>query len=121
MYIEQEYEQGPIIVPYDVDMTRDNSALTGHRLPFKAAVTFGAIIDMTAVIDAFAAFFGIGYNWTDERRALAERLSSVHRAPALAIAIRAEGGRAELGIVPNVAHAFVDEPGEAAVPQGHLT
>lgn len=119
-------------------------ALSRHLLPFKAAATFGAVIDLPALVNTLASFFGTSYEWTDERRALAEHLSTVHRARALAgsgaavllcvgvedplptrepaerlaAAIRAEGGRAEVRIVPNVAHAFVDEPGERAAPQG---
>ncbi len=119
-------------------------ALSRNLLPFKAAVTFGAVIDFGALIDAMARYFGVTYEWTDERRTLATQLSSTDRAAAiaesgaaillgvgsedpdptrepaerLAAAIRGEGGIAEVKIVPNVGHGFVDEPGEAAAPQG---
>jgi len=119
-------------------------ALSRNLLPFKAAVTFGAVIDLAALMDALAASFGVGYEWTDERRALATQLSPTHRAPELAesgaaillgvgeedslptrapaenlaAAIRKEGGIAEVKIVPNIGHAFVDEPGEMPAPQG---
>ena len=114
-------------------------ALTRNLLPFKAAVTFGAVIDLAALMDVMAKSFGVTYEWTGERRALAMQLSSTHRAPVLAQsgaaillgvgaedpyptrdpaerladAILGEGGTVEVRVVPNVAHAFVDEPGEA--------
>jgi len=119
-------------------------AVSRQVLPFRAAVTFGAVIDMAALIDFIATSFGVSYEWTTERRALATQMSTVHRAPALAEsgaaillavgaedpdptrdpaerladAIVGEGGKAEVKIVPNVGHAFVDEPGEAPAPQG---
>lgn len=119
-------------------------ALSRHLLPFKAVATFGAVVDLRALVDALAGFFGISYEWTEERRGLAEELSSVHRARALAEsdaaillgvgaedpypvrgpterlagAIEAAGGTAEARIVQNVGHAFVDEPGAIAAPQG---
>ncbi len=119
-------------------------ALSQHLLPFKAAVTFGAVMDLTALMDALAASFGVAYEWTDERRALATQLSSTHRARALAAggaalllgvgagdpyptrdpaerladAIRGEGGMVEVKTVPQLEHAFVDGPGDAPAPQG---
>ncbi|MGH2626196.1 MAG: alpha/beta hydrolase family protein [Anaerolineales bacterium] len=119
-------------------------AVSRGLLPFKAVVTFGATVDMQALINHIASLFGMTYEWTDERRALADRLSPVGYARALAesgaaillgvgaddpyptrepaerlaASIVSGGGSAEARIVPNLAHAFVDEPGEAPAPQG---
>lgn len=118
-------------------------AVSRRILPFKAAVTFGAVVDFVLFMNAMADYFGMTYEWTDERRALAAHLSAAGRARTLAEngaailfgvgaedpnptlepaerlvkEIRNEGGKAELRILPSVAHAFVDEPGEAAAPQ----
>ncbi len=121
-------------------------ALSQQQLPVRAAVTFGAVIDLPGLVDTLAGVYGITYEWTAERRAIAEQLSALHRASALAAsgaavllaagehdrpalrepaqqlaaAIRAAGGTAKFRLVPEVAHAFVGEPGEAAMPQGPL-
>jgi hypothetical protein len=102
------------------------------------------VLDLPALVDTLSSFFGTSYEWTDERRALAKELSSTQRARALAesgaaillgggaedplptrepaerlaAAIRAEGGTAETRILPDVGHAFVEEPGVEAAPQG---
>jgi predicted esterase len=116
-----------------------------HRdVRFRAAVTMGAAIDLPTVVDAVGAMYGVQYSWTAARRALAEQLSASYQAPALAAsgaaillavgaddplpmraaaeqlapAIRDAGGTAEVVVVPNVAHPFVDAPGDAAAPQG---
>jgi dienelactone hydrolase len=119
-------------------------ALSRRVLPFKAAVTYGAVIDFHALMDSLAVLFGTTYEWTDARRALAEEISSGGRAGALAGSgaaillglgsadplpvrapaeqlvqgIRAAGGTAEARILPGLAHGFVDEPGVEAAPQG---
>jgi dienelactone hydrolase len=119
-------------------------ALARQVLPFKAAVTFGAPPDFRGLVDAVASFYNISYDWTEERRTLVEQISTAHRPrdlasssaaillaagandpypvreplEQLAHAIQAEGGSAELRVVPDLAHAFVDEPGTAAAPQG---
>jgi predicted esterase len=117
--------------------------LSRHEVLFKAAVTVGAAIDLPTVVDAVGAMHGVTYDWTAERRALAEQLSASRQAPALAAsgaaillaagaddpipvrepaeqlatAIGAAGGTAEVRILPNIAHAFVDPPGDAPAPQ----
>jgi predicted esterase len=117
--------------------------LSRRELPVKAAVTIGAAIDLPTVVDAVGTMLGAPYDWTDERRALAEQLSASRQAPALAAsgaaillaagaddpipvrepaeqlatAIRSSGGTAEVRILPNIAHAFVDQPGDAPAPQ----
>lgn len=119
-------------------------ALSRRILPFKAAVTFGAVVDFVPFMNAMAELFGMTYEWTDEHRALAAQLSAAGRARALTESsaailfavgaedptptrepaerlvaeIRNESRIAELKILPSVAHAFVDEPGEAPAPQG---
>jgi len=119
-------------------------AVSRQVLPLKAAATYGAVVDMVALIDTLSSFYGVSYEWTAERRALAEQMSTVHRAEALAAsgaailltagtadplpvqevseqlagAIRAQGGAAEYRVLPNLPHGFVDEPGEQAAPQG---
>jgi dipeptidyl aminopeptidase/acylaminoacyl peptidase len=119
-------------------------AVAQSKLPFKAAVTFGAVVDLPTLVDAIAAFYGTIYEWTDERRSVAEELSAGRRAHALAesgaamllavgeqdsypirepterlvAAVSAAGGTAEMRIMPDLAHAFVEEPGEAPAPQG---
>jgi dienelactone hydrolase len=119
-------------------------ALSQQVVRCQAAVTFGAAIDLPAIVDVVGRRYSVNYEWTDERRALAERLSTTDRGPALAAsgaaillafgaddplpvrapaeqlaaAVRAAGGTAEARLVPNLAHAFVDAPGDVAAPQG---
>ncbi|HLH25629.1 MAG TPA: prolyl oligopeptidase family serine peptidase [Chloroflexota bacterium] len=119
-------------------------ALCQHEVRFRAAVTWGAAIDLPAVVDAVGNLYGVPYDWTAERRALAERLSTTRCGPALAAsgaaillafgaddplpvrepaeqlaaAIRAAGGVAEARMVPGLAHGFVEQPGQEAAPQG---
>jgi dienelactone hydrolase len=119
-------------------------AVSRRVLPLKAAVTFGAVPDVPALVDVAAAFFQSAYKWTGGRLALARGVSTVQRgaelaksgaaillgvgaadpypargpAEQLATAINSAGGKAELRTIPDLAHGFVDEPGSAAVPQG---
>jgi dienelactone hydrolase len=119
-------------------------AVSQQLLPFKAAMAFGGTPDIKALVDANAPFFGITYEWNEQRRALADSLSASLRARELAqtgvpilLAVGADdalpvrqmadqlstemhraGGSAEVVVLPNVAHGFVDEPGVEAVPQG---
>jgi dienelactone hydrolase len=119
-------------------------AVARHTLPFQAVVTFGAAIDMRVLVDHLSSLYGLIYDWTDARRDLAEQITVAHRARALvesgadillgigsedpypvhelteqlASAIQANGGAAEVRTLANVAHSFVDEPGDVAVPQG---
>ena len=58
--------------------------LSQATLPVRAAMTFGAAIDLPTVIDGVAAWHNVTYEWTAERRALAVGLSTSHRATALA-------------------------------------
>ncbi len=107
-------------------------------------MTFGAPLDLRVLVDHLSSLYGLTYEWTDARRDLAEQMSAVHQVRALAesgagfllgigsedpypirelteqlaSAIQTEGGTAETRIVPEVAHSFVDEPGDVAVPQG---
>jgi predicted esterase len=119
-------------------------ALSRRVLPIRAAVTFGAVIDVPAAVETMAPMFGFEYEWTEERHALAAEISATDRARALAesgaaillgvgaedplpvrepaerlaAAIRAEGGTAETRVLPNLGHGFVEEPGVEAVAQG---
>jgi dienelactone hydrolase len=113
------------------------------NLPIKAVATFGAVVDMASLVDGLAGFFGITYEWTDARRALAEELSTSSKAAQLAAsgapillavgdqdpypmrepiaqlaaAIKQAGGTAEERIVPGVPHRLTDEPGEEPAEQ----
>jgi hypothetical protein len=116
-----------------------------HRvLPFKAAVTFGALTDTRAFVDYLSSLYGAVYEWADARRELSEQTSVVHRSrdlaesgasllfgigsedvypfresiEQLASGIRAEGGEAEVKTLVGLGHGFVDEPGDVAVSQG---
>jgi pimeloyl-ACP methyl ester carboxylesterase len=119
-------------------------AVARQALPFKAVVTFGAPLDLRVLVDHLASLYGLPYEWTDARRDLAEQMSTIRQVRALAesgadlllgigsddpypirelteqlaSAIQTAGGAAETRIVPEVAHSFVDEPGNVAVPQG---
>jgi dienelactone hydrolase len=119
-------------------------AVSRQVLPFKAAVTFGAVVEMTVLIDALALLYNAKYEWNEERRGLAAKISAAHRAhelvksetaillaigaddpypvreplERLATAIQVEGGMVETRVVSNVGHAFVDEPGDVAAAQG---
>jgi dienelactone hydrolase len=116
---------------------------TRGNLPIKTVATFGAVVDMASLVDGLAGFFGITYEWTDARRALAEELSTSSKAAQLAAsgapillavgdqdpypvrepisqlaaAINQAGGTAEERIVPGVAHALANEPGEEPADQ----
>jgi dienelactone hydrolase len=118
-------------------------AISRRVLPFRAAVTFGAVPDLPALVDVSASFFGVRYEWTQARKSLAEELSPNFDARALAESgvpvllavgaddpypirgpteklvadVKAAGGSPELRIVPGVPHAFVAEPGIEAAPQ----
>ena len=120
--------------------------LARNEFPFRAAVTFGAVVDLRAVVDALAAFYSMNYEWTAERLALAESLSTAQRArdladsraalllavgaddpypmrepaEALADSIQQDGGTAEVAIILGIPHVFVDPPGEQATPQGSM-
>jgi len=119
-------------------------AVSRQVLPLKAAATYGAVVDMIALIDTLSSCYGMSYEWTPERKALAEQMSTVHRADALAASgaalllaagaadplpvqavseelaeeIRTRGGTAEYRVLPDLPHGFVDEPGEQAATQG---
>jgi len=56
-----------------------------------------------------AILLGVGAEDPDPTREPTERLAA---------SIGSEGGSAEVRILPKLAHAFVDEPGETAAPQG---
>ena len=117
-------------------------AVARQVLPFKAAVTFGAVVDLAPLIDYLSSLYGAAYEWTGARRGLAEETSVAHRAAGLAEsganilmavgsedpypvreatelarAITAHGGAAEMKTLNGVAHGFVDEPGDVAMPQ----
>jgi dienelactone hydrolase len=115
-------------------------------LQFRAAATFGAVIDLRSLVDALAAMYGMPYEWRPDRVAVAESLTPAHRGEALASSgaallmavgaedpyplhgeteqlgseVRAAGGTAEVRVIPGVPHAFVEQPGEAAAPQGPM-
>jgi dienelactone hydrolase len=117
-------------------------ALSRRTLPFKAAVTFGAVADLPPLIDLTASMFGTRYAWTAARKSLAEELSPVFHAHDIAESgvpvllafggedrypvrgateklvgeIASRGGVAQLRVVHGVQHAFVDEPGIQAAP-----
>jgi dienelactone hydrolase len=117
-------------------------ALSRRTLPFKAAVTFGAVADLPPLIDLTASMFGTRYAWTAARKSLAEELSPVFHARAIAQSgvpvllafggedqypvrgateklvgeIASNGGVTQLRVVHGVQHAFVDEPGIQAAP-----
>ncbi|MEX2430528.1 MAG: alpha/beta fold hydrolase, partial [Dehalococcoidia bacterium] len=55
-------------------------AAARHALPCKAVVTFGAVVDASVLIDHVSSLFGSTYEWTDDRRRLAEEISIAHRA-----------------------------------------
>lgn len=119
-------------------------AVADRALPFKAAVTFGAAVDFPLIVDMLGKHFGFRYPWDAESRVVAKGLSATHRADALAAsgcalllavgerdpypvrapneqlaaAVQAAGGSAEFRLVSDLAHAFVDEPGTGAAPQG---
>jgi len=119
-------------------------AVSRRVLAFKAVVTFGAVPDVPALVDVAAAFFQTPYKWTSERLDRARELSTVQHAPELAksgaaillgvgsadqyptrgpaeqlaASINGAGGNAEVRVLQDLAHGFVDEPGTAAVPQG---
>jgi dipeptidyl aminopeptidase/acylaminoacyl peptidase len=119
-------------------------AVSRRTPPFKVAATYGAVIDMAVLVDHFAAQYGTPYEWTHERRALADEILIASRSHALAESgtpillivgsedplpvaevskqlaneIREQGGIAEMQIVGNAAHGFVEEPGVEAAPQG---
>ena len=59
-------------------------ALSRRTLPFRAAVTFGAVADLPPLIDVSASLFGTRYAWTTARKSLAEELSPVFHARAIA-------------------------------------
>ena len=120
--------------------------LSRGEILFKAAATFGAVVDLHSLVDTLAAMYGTPYEWTPERMAAAESLSSTQRAQALAASrvallmaigaddplparepaerlageIQAAGGTAQVTIIQHVPHAFVEPPGEAAAPQGPM-
>jgi len=119
-------------------------AVERRIFPFRAAATYGAVTDMHALVDGLASFFGTSYEWTDPRARLADQMSVGKRPGELAAAgvpillavgandqlaiegpserlvaeVSAAGGNIELSIIPQLAHAFVDEPGEESAPQG---
>jgi dienelactone hydrolase len=119
-------------------------AVARHVLPFQAVVTWGAVLDMRALVDRLSSLYGVAYDWTAPRRDLAEEITVANRARALvesgadillgigskdpypgrelteqlASAIKADGGVAEVKPLADVAHGFVAEPGDSAAPQG---
>lgn len=120
-------------------------AVSRRDVPIRAAVTWGAPIDMRELVDFVATHFhDITYEWTPERRALAAEISAVEHGNSLAnsgaaillglgaadplplqtptdafaAALKASGATVESEVLPGVAHGFVDEPGIEAVPQG---
>lgn len=119
-------------------------AVARRALPIRAAVTFGAPLDMRALMDYLSVQFGVTYEWTPERAALAEEISAIHRGSEIAASgtavllgmgaddpypvngpvvqfaatVNAAGGTVATETLPGVAHGFVDEPGTEAAPQG---
>ncbi len=106
-------------------------------LPVSAAVLVSPVTQLTALVAAMSARYGVTYGWSAESRAMAGRLDFVARAgeitvPTLlvvgekddqegvldpAAALHAALPGSALETVPGMAHAFADEPGVDAAPQ----
>jgi pimeloyl-ACP methyl ester carboxylesterase len=112
-----------------------------------AAVLVSPVCELYSVVQAVATRFGFTYPWTDRSREVARRLDFVSRAdevtarnPAVLLLVGEDDDvsgfrepatrmrsalaerlvppdRAELALVPGMAHTFADEPGVEAAPQ----
>jgi pimeloyl-ACP methyl ester carboxylesterase len=109
-------------------------------LDVRAAVLVSPVTRLASAVEASERTFGVTYAWSEESRQVADQLDFVARAgeltrheadvllvvgadddPAFADSARhlreALGSRAELAVVPGMAHALAEEPGMEPAPQ----
>lgn len=112
--------------------------LTGTDLAVDRVALVSPAVQLAALVDANSRMFGMPYAWTDDSRAVADRLDFVARAaeidrPLLMVIgdqddrdgfrdpaerlCAALPGTSSLVVVPGMGHALAEEPGIEAAPQ----
>lgn len=107
----------------------------------RAAVLLSPVVQLRRAVEANERTFGVTYPWSEASHAVADRLDFVARAAELAatpilavvgggddpairgaadglvVALRGDGGSAQLVVVEGMGHALAEEPGTDPAPQ----